>query len=263
MEKYGESLFTLDRDEEIRLRLLAEVFDPLCTRTMDALGVAGDARCLEVGAGSGSVAQWLCGKATDGEVVATDLDLTLLDRVPEPRLRRLVHDVTTDPFPDGSFDVIHARLVLSHLPQREEVMRRMLRWLRPGGFVLIESFCWFPVESSPNDTYRKVMQRWSNLICGTLGTDSWWARSQPGSFLGYGYRDVGANTVTQNLRGGTPLADFWRLTVDMSREQLIAGGYVTPYELDEFYGLLRDDTFWDLAPALVQAWGHKQPAALG
>jgi SAM-dependent methyltransferase len=257
MEKYGETLFALDQDEEVRLRLLAEVFDPLCTQTMNALGVAEDARCLEVGAGSGSVARWLCGKATEGEVVATDLDLKLLDRVPEPRLRRLVHDVTTDPFPDASFDAVHARLVLSHLPQREDVMRRMLSWLRPGGFVLIESFCWFPIESSPHDTYRKVMQRWSGLICETLGTDSWWARSQPGSFLGYGYRDVGANTVTQNLRGGTPLADFWRLTVDMSRERLIAGGHVTPYELEEFHDMLRDDTFWDLAPALVQAWGRK------
>ncbi|MFG2121785.1 methyltransferase domain-containing protein [Streptomyces sp. NPDC048710] len=257
MEKYGDTLFALDRAEEIRLRLLAEVFDPLCTRTLEMLGVAPDARCLEVGAGSGSVAKWLCGKAEDGEVVATDLDLRLLESVPEPRLRRLVHDVTTDPFPDDSFDVIHARLVLSHLPQRDEVMRRMLRWLRPGGFVLIESFCWFPVDSSPHPTYLRVMQRWSKLICGTLGTDSWWSRTQPGSFLDYGYRDVGAHTVTQNLRGATRLADFWRLTVDMSREQLLAGGYVTPYELDEFYALLCDDTFWDLAPALVQSWGYK------
>ncbi|MFC8239789.1 class I SAM-dependent methyltransferase [Streptomyces chartreusis] len=135
MEKYGETLFALDQDEEIRLRLLAQVFDPLCHRTLASLGVARDARCLEVGAGSGSVAQWFCGQAPDGEVIATDLDLRFLERVQEPRLRRLVHDVTTDPFPDGSFDVIHARLVLSHLPQRDAVMRRMLRWLRPGGRV--------------------------------------------------------------------------------------------------------------------------------
>lgn len=257
MEKYGETLFSLDHAEEIRLRLLGEVFDPLCTDTMGALGVAPDARCLEVGAGSGSVARWLCAKAAHGEVLATDLGLSLLDQVPEPRLRRLVHDVTTDPFPENSFDVIHARLVLSHLPQREDVMRRMLGWLRPGGFVLIESFCWFPIESSPHATYRKVMRRWSGLISATLGTDSWWARAQPGSFLDYGYRDVGANTITQNVRGDTKLADFWRLTVDMSRQQLLAGGYVTPYELDEFYSLLRDETFWDLAPALVQSWGRK------
>ncbi|WP_051812845.1 class I SAM-dependent methyltransferase [Streptomyces sp. NRRL S-340] len=257
MEKYGETLFALDQDEETRLRLLAEVFDPLCTRTLAALGVARDARCLEVGAGSGSVARWLCGRAPQGDVVATDLDTTLLERIPEPRLRRLVHDVTRDPFPDDSFDVVHARLVLSHLPQRDDVMRRMLRWLRPGGFVLIESFCWFPVESSPNATYRKVMQRWSSLICGTLGTDSWWSRGQPGSFLGYGYRDVGANTVTQNLQGGTRLADFWRRTVDMSREPLLSGGYVTPHELEEFHALLGDGDFWDLAPALVQSWGRK------
>ncbi|GAA1890127.1 hypothetical protein [Streptantibioticus ferralitis] len=63
--------------------------------------------------------------------------------------------------------------------------------------------------------------------------------------------------LTQNLRGGNRLADFWRLTVDISREQLIAGGYVTPYELDEFHALLRDDDFRDLALALGQSWGHR------
>ncbi|MDF2254289.1 class I SAM-dependent methyltransferase [Streptantibioticus ferralitis] len=34
-----------------------------------------------------------------------------------------MHKVTTEPFPDGSFDVIHARLVLSRLPQCDDVMQ--------------------------------------------------------------------------------------------------------------------------------------------
>ncbi|MEU9522249.1 class I SAM-dependent methyltransferase [Streptomyces sp. NPDC048224] len=257
MEKYGETLFALDPAEENRLALLADVFDPLCQETLAGLGIASGARCLEIGAGSGSVASWLCERADEGEVVATDIDPALLERIVHPRLRPLHHDVTRDPFPENSFDLAHARLVLSHLPQRDEVMRRILGWLRPGGFVLIESFCWFPVDSSPHPLYRKVMQAWSDLICGTLGTDSWWSRTQPASFTGYGYRDVGARTVTQNLRGGTPLADFWRLTVDMSYDRLIAGGHLTTGELGDFYALLKDPGFWDLAPALVQAWGRK------
>ncbi|WP_328312637.1 methyltransferase domain-containing protein [Streptomyces sp. NBC_00442] len=257
MEKYGETLFALDRDEETRLTLLGEVFDPLCAEMMTGLGIAPDARCLEVGAGSGSVARWLSRQAPNGQVVATDLDVSMLEGAAEPNLVPMVHDVTSDPFPAESFDVIHARLVLSHLPQRDEVLRRMTQWLRPGGFVLIESFCWFPIDSSPNDAYARAMQRWSDLICGTLGTDSWWSRSQPGSFRTYGFAEVGARTLTQNLRGGTALADFWRLTVDMSRERLLAGGYLTEEELTAFYDLLNDGAFWDLAPALVQSWGRK------
>ncbi|MFG1666242.1 class I SAM-dependent methyltransferase [Streptomyces sp. Y7] len=200
MEKYGETLVALDQDEEARLRLLAEVFDPLCTRTLDALDVDRAARCLEVGAGSGSVAQWLCGQARDGEVIAADLDLRLLERVPEPRLRRLVHDVTTDPFPDGSFDVSAGAALSAGLSAP-----------LAGGLTVS------PGRSSTTATARSAPIR-SLSICG-----------------------------------GTRLADFWRLTVDMSREQLIAGGHVTPYELDEFYALLHDDAFWDLAPALVQS----------
>ncbi|MFG3042970.1 class I SAM-dependent methyltransferase [Streptomyces sp. NPDC048330] len=257
MEKYGQTLFTLDSAEEARLALLAEVFDPLCRETLRDLVIAPDARCLEVGAGSGSVASWLCEEAREGEVVATDIDPALLDRIEHPRLRALRHDVTTDPFPEDSFDLVHARLVLSHLPQRDDVMRRIHGWLRPGGFVLIESFCWFPIDSSPHPLYRKVMGAWSDLICGTLGTDSWWSRSQPASFAGYGYRDVGARTHTQNVRGGTPLADFWRLTVHMSHRRLVDGGHATEDELQDFYALLADPDFWDLTPALIQSWGRK------
>ncbi|XKK37114.1 methyltransferase domain-containing protein [Nocardiopsis sp. ARC36] len=256
MERYGETLFVLDERETSRLEVLCDVFDPLSTRTLDELGVRPDSRCLEVGAGSGTIARWMCERATEGEVVATDIDTSSLEGLSAPHLTVLRHDVTGDGFPDASFDVIHARLVLSHLPQREEVLRRMRSWLRPGGFVLIESFCWFPVDSSPNPAYRAALQHWSELVCASLGTDSWWSRSHPALFAALGYRDVGAHTITQNLRGGTPLADFWRLTIDMSHERLVGEGRLTEDELQEAYRLLGSPDFWDLAPALVQGWGR-------
>ncbi|WP_304452173.1 class I SAM-dependent methyltransferase [Nocardiopsis sp. YSL2] len=264
MEHYGESLFVRDDQESRRLKVLCDVFDPLATTTLDRLGVRPDARCLEVGAGTGSIARWLAQRAVDGEVVATDIDTSGLRGLPEDNITVLRHDVTSGEFPESSFDVIHARLVLSHLPERDEVLRRMRSWLAPGGFVLIESFCWFPIDSSPHPVYRQVLRRWSDLIRRSLGTDSWWARTHPGSFAKLGFSEVGANTVTQNLRGGTPLADFWRLTITMSHDQLIGKGYLTEAELSAAYLLLEDPDFWDLSPALVQAWGHKeQPLAAG
>ncbi|WP_159944522.1 MULTISPECIES: class I SAM-dependent methyltransferase [unclassified Nocardiopsis] len=257
MEKYGETLFVRDDREAHRLEVLCEVFDPLTTSALERLGVGPGSRCLEVGAGNGSIARWMAQRAVDGEVVATDIDASVLDGLRDDRVTALRHDVTRDGFPDGSFDVIHARLVLSHLPQRDEVLRRMRTWLAPGGVVLIESFCWFPIDSSPHPVYRQALRRWSDLVRQTLGTDSWWARSHPASFTRFGFRDVGANTVTHNLRGGTPLADFWRLTISMSHEQLVRRGYLSAAELNAAYRLLEDPDFWDLSPALVQAWGHR------
>ena len=52
-------------------------------------------RCLEFGAGGGSIAAWLCDRvAPDGAVVATDLDTTVLEEVAHP-------DLDEDDLPEG------------------------------------------------------------------------------------------------------------------------------------------------------------------
>ena len=61
----------------------------------------------------------------DGRVVATDLDTRFLDALHESNLDVLRHDVRTDDLPEETFDLIHARLLLEHLPP-----------CRPRGFLL-------------------------------------------------------------------------------------------------------------------------------
>ena len=36
------------------------------------------------------------------------------------------HNIVTDPLPDAAFDLIHARLVLIHIPEREQVLARLV-----------------------------------------------------------------------------------------------------------------------------------------
>ncbi len=50
------------------------------------------------------------------------------------------HDIVSDPLPRDPFDLIHARLVLVHLPEREKVLDRMVAALKPGGWLLVEEF---------------------------------------------------------------------------------------------------------------------------
>jgi hypothetical protein len=57
-----------------RLRLLATLLDDGTFRLLERVGVQPGWRCPEVGAGSGSVAAWLCDRtAAGGSVLATDL----------------------------------------------------------------------------------------------------------------------------------------------------------------------------------------------
>ncbi|WP_372409321.1 hypothetical protein [Streptomyces luteireticuli] len=236
MDQYGEPLFAPNGSEEERLFLMDEVFDPMSIAALSGLGVGRRARCLEVGSGGGSMARWFCSRASEGEVVTTGLGGPLPE---EPR----------------SFDVIHARFEPGQLPVREGVMRRMTEWLRPGGFLLVESFSWIPSHGSPNPLYQYVMRRWSDLVLHDKGRGS----GRPGDFPGvrYGLRHPGAESVVRHFQGGGPIAEFWRLTIDLSRERLLGDGHLTEPELEQTYGLLRNPRFWDAAPALTQAWGYR------
>jgi len=59
--------------------------------------VAAGWRCLEVGAGGGSIAEWLCDRVgPDGRVVATDLDTRWVAKLSQPYLEVRVHDLLED-----------------------------------------------------------------------------------------------------------------------------------------------------------------------
>src|SRR5262245_22870788 len=72
----SEYVLTKDfRGEHERLRLLESHVDPLSVAAIEAVGLSRGARCLEIGAGAGSIARWLAERVGDpGLVVATDLD---------------------------------------------------------------------------------------------------------------------------------------------------------------------------------------------
>src|SRR5689334_16311472 len=115
---------------------LESTFDPTSRAHMSALGVGDGWDCWELGAGAGGLAAWLAQQvAPSGTVLATDLDPSWMAGVNASNLTVKRHDVTADPVPTGRYDLIHARLVLVHLPNRRGVMGALVRALRPGGWL--------------------------------------------------------------------------------------------------------------------------------
>ena len=90
--------------------------------------------CLEVGEGGGSIAKWLCERVTStGHVLVTDIDTRFLEQLRLPNLEVRQHNIVTDPLPERAFDLVHARLVLAHVPERNMALRKLISVLRPGG----------------------------------------------------------------------------------------------------------------------------------
>src|SRR5262245_14419425 len=134
---YSLSQDGAEQAERDRLALLEQVCDPMTTRLLEDVGVEKGWRCLDVGAGAGSVTRLLAGAVgPEGAVLAVDLDTRLLDHlagdvIEVRRLDLLSESAGTD------FDLVHARHVLMHLPNRLEALSCMVAALRPGGVLAI------------------------------------------------------------------------------------------------------------------------------
>ena len=150
---------------EIRLRSLEQAHDPVTARRLRGVGVNRGWRCLELGAGRGSIARWLCDEVgAEGRVTAVDIDDRFLGQIDLPNLEVVRADVVADPLPPGPFDLIHTRLLLMHLTARDEVLGRLPALLRPGGVVLFEEYDVFPIMATAEGTYGAAWSMFGKVM---------------------------------------------------------------------------------------------------
>lgn len=117
-----------------------ELWDAFTFRRLAGVGVGPGWRCLEIGAGTGSVAAWLAERVgPTGMVVATDVETRWLEALATSNLEVRHHNVADDPV-DHGYDLIHLRLVLEHLPGRAGVVAKLAAALRPGGHLVVEDY---------------------------------------------------------------------------------------------------------------------------
>lgn len=226
--------------ERSRLRLLEEYHDPLTISQLDAIGVGAGWRCLDVGAGGGSVTQMLGERVgRTGSVLAVDLDTSLLQGLASDRIEVRRHDLLSDPLPPDAFDLVHARLVLMHLPSRLDALRRLVGAVRPGGWVAAIDPDFTTVALSPtNLTWERTWSVCSDaLVAG--GWDPRYGARLCSDLRTVGLVDVQADYVASCTIGGSIVSRLLSLTLERLRERTVALG-ASNDEIDEARRLLQD-----------------------
>ena len=238
-----------------RLRLLGEWRDPITLGRLEALGLGPGWRCLEVGVGGGSTARAMAERVRPtGRITAADINAQFLAALGGvPGIETVRCDVRRDDFPPGSFDVIHTRLVLEHLPDRVAVMERMVEWLAPGGWVLFEEPDTAAAVASPN----RLWARHFEAYVADPGYDVNTGRVLASEVASLGLVDVGMEIDTAVVRGGTDLARWYAMTAEAVRGGLLAGGAVTGDELDEVIAALGDPALLEPGFTFHAVWGRR------
>lgn len=258
-ETYGERLFSTRQDtEEQRLDLLARTWDPATVHHLRTLPLAGARSILEIGPGTGSVADLLAGHAPHAQVTALDRDTTLL-RSRNPRVQPLQADITDAGLELGPFDLIHARCVLMHLRDHEAVLARLVSWLRPGGHLVLSDTAELGFPHSPDADYRATMRALSEVITTHLGSDQNHGLGHPARFHRHGLTDIHLTTALPTVTANAPISRWWQLTLDQARPELIGTGLVDAPALDRALHYMTQPSTHDLSIALLTCSGRKKP----
>jgi SAM-dependent methyltransferase len=237
-----------------RLRTLERAFDPLSQAVFDQLDLPRKPAILDLGAGAGSLAGWLSKRYPDATVTATDIDTRFLTGI--PGIRVITHNAATESFPAASFDVVHARALLCHLSEREDILTRAATWVRPGGWLVIEDVSLQPSLRTANPVFRKVAQAGVTLLERTIGSDMLWADTLPGQLRDRGLSNVGHRTLEGRIGDNSPADTFWAATTAQAGPALLKLELLTQDDLEAMASLRADPGFTHTALTFVSAWGQ-------
>jgi SAM-dependent methyltransferase len=248
-----------------RLARQASIFDPITIRHFESIGVAEGWRCLEVGAGAGSIAEWLSTRVgPTGKVVATDIDLRFLQRISSPNIEIRRHDILKDDLEKDEYDIAHCRKLLCHLPDPEKALRRMADAIRPGGWLFVEDDDHGSALSLDVADHSANTQRWvavyrdaADLIQKKGIADCYMGRRLRGMVEQLGFVDVDNEGWTHITRGGDPIAQERAINFRHGAKLYIDEGLMTQDEFESFHRLYYDPSFYYLEYTLFSAWGRK------
>ena len=151
-----------------RLRMQASVWQAATERLLDQVRLAPGASCLDAGCGPGETMRLMAERVgPGGRVLGIDADsrlgemaVAMLHGAGHGHCSFLARDVTaSEPITGGPFDLVYARLLLFHLPQRAAVLARLWDAVVPGGHLLVQDYDLRSVSTLPElDSVDELMR---------------------------------------------------------------------------------------------------------
>jgi len=251
--------FDFRANADARYTALAALFDGASRDYLTRRGLSDGWTCLEVGAGRGTIAAWMADRVGPaGRVVATDVDTQFINGLRRSNLEILQHDVTREPLPEATFDLVHTRMVLVHLPERDHVLRRLASALTPGGWLVCEEPEALAVAADP---HLGEIDLAANHAMGRVQADRQadrrYGRRLPGRFRALGLVEIGVEGRMTLVQAGSPFAALMHASFELRRDAMISAGYLTESEFNRDMEALRAPDFLMPSPMLWTAWGRR------
>lgn len=243
------------------MQSLACLYDSNTFGHLEARCLGEGWRCLEIGGGGGSVAQWLSERVgPNGQVVVTDIDPRLLGHLQQPNVEVRVHDIARDPLEEEEFDLAHVRLVLEHVPAREAAFARIVRAVKSGSWIVVEDFEGGTLRPNPA-AYRGeqpiAAYALMHEVMAECGVDLRYGRRLPGLMRAAGLVECGAEGRAFIHQPHAPGLRLLRAGLEQLRSAILGTGRMSEAEFDADLERLEADDILVPSPILWTVWGRR------
>jgi SAM-dependent methyltransferase len=257
----GYVLVNSGKEARTRFAALSTIYDRGTVRHLEDLGVGSGWHCLEIGGGSGTIAKWLADRVgSTGHVLTTDVDTRFLEPLKGPNLAVCRHNIGSDPLPESAFDLIHTRLVLIHVPERDAALAQIISSLRPGGWLLMEEYdsCSMLPDPVANPAETILETHLATLrLLEDNGVNRRYGRLLPGLLRARGLSSVGTEAQLFMWQGGSVGMAMMRANFEQLRETLIERNYITRQEFERDLAQLDDPDLLMPSSILWSVWGRR------
>lgn len=267
----GDYALARTPQEYDRLRVQSRAWEAATSRLLDRVGLAAGANCLDAGCGPGETMRLMAQRVGPaGHVTGIDVDDVLgaqamvrLQSAGHRQCRFVALDVTADePVPGAPFDLVYARLLLYHLPERVRVLRRLWEAVAAGGHLVIQEYDLRTVGVLPPLDSIEELRRVLIEAFTAAGCDVQIGARLPELFAQAGIGAPDGTDVSGHLE---PLADGHRMFTAAYTSVLptaIAHGITTDRDATStLFQIARDAERFPagcaLWPLLVGAWKRK------
>lgn len=260
-------------DGKRRLDLLAHIMQPSTQALLARAGLAPGMRCLDLGCGGGHVSRYLAEcVGAGGMVVGIDIDGVKLDAARTLCAQASLTNVqfrsvaVADWSDAAAYDLVYARFILSHLPDRPAVLARIGQALAPGGTVVLEdidfggAFC-----HPPNGAYARYCELYRDVVA-RRGGNAELGRELYGLCLAAGFEQAEVR-VLQPAHCRGPEKTLQLATLVNIADAIVAEGLADAAEIaamiDELQDYCDDPRTIVGLPRVFQVCAHKAPAGAG
>ncbi|HEV2028060.1 MAG TPA: methyltransferase domain-containing protein [Candidatus Dormibacteraeota bacterium] len=258
--------------ELTRLRAQAAEYEASARWLLDALGIQPGARVLDVGCGPIGILGLLSERVGPrGKVVGLEREPRFA-QMAKQEVERLgltnVVIVEADALNSGlereSFDLVHERLVMVNVPEREPLLSEMLALTAPGGAIALEDIDNVSWLCHPEHASWTTLLDAFHTIHRAGGGDPFIGRRLPALLRSAGVLDVQAHVQAELPEPGQYRRTHLISLVQSLRPKLIGMRVMEAEEPDSHIAALTshlaDPNTLVIEKLLVQAWGRKRQA---